>query len=68
MARNGKRNARCNTKKGTRKVNAIKGLILTVIIVIAVYGSAVIVGGWVGFAYVAYVNVTTVLIGKAQEK
>ena len=28
-------------------MNAIKGLILTVIIVIAVYGSAVIVGGWV---------------------
>lgn len=49
-------------------MNAIKGLILTVIIVIAVYGSAVIVGGWVGFAYVAYVNVTDVLLRKAQEK
>ena len=49
-------------------MNAIKGLILTVILTICVYGSAVIVGGWVGFAYVAYVNVTTVLLRKAQEK
>ena len=49
-------------------MNAIKGLILTVIIAIALYGSAVVVGGWVGFAYVAYVNVTNVLLRKAQEK
>lgn len=42
-------------------MNAIKGLILSVVCVIVFYGSAIFIGSWAGFAHVSYVNTMNLL-------